>query len=284
MVLAVEQPIEDFAQRADMMQVVQDDDERHVHSVVLTGALVGKVGQVLTQFLQRPGEEQGENAADKDAHAEPILHPGQRRGKGPSRAVCLPACYRGWAWGSGDVGWARGEKGQGPAFWYLLGQRKPSAQGQSTAPGRVPRPGSIPLLHHFSTSVITSLDIYYYVNLPGSSQEQVPYTSLYKLYELCIRCSSTASLRPTYTKALMNLYSRGPLPQHALLINAVADRQPMVHREMGLHAQGGLEGLLETVSFEFNYEEWLGHCLELGPDAAQHGWGKGCMSEKEEKE
>lgn len=46
-VLAVKQPIEDLAQRADVMQVVQDDDERHVHGVVLTVALIGKVGQVL---------------------------------------------------------------------------------------------------------------------------------------------------------------------------------------------------------------------------------------------
>lgn len=46
MVLAVEQPIEDLAQRADVVQVVQDDDQGHVHSVVLTVALIGKVGQV----------------------------------------------------------------------------------------------------------------------------------------------------------------------------------------------------------------------------------------------
>lgn len=39
-----------------MMQIVQDDDERHVHSGVLAGALVGQVGQVLAQFLRRPGE------------------------------------------------------------------------------------------------------------------------------------------------------------------------------------------------------------------------------------
>lgn len=45
----------------------------------------------------------------------------------------------------------------------------------------------------------------------------------------------------------------------------------MVHREMGLHAQGGLEGLLERLSFEFNCEEGLGDWLELGPNAAQHG-------------
>lgn len=42
------------------MQVVQDDDEGHVHSVVLAGALVSKVGQVLAQFLGRPAEEVGE--------------------------------------------------------------------------------------------------------------------------------------------------------------------------------------------------------------------------------
>lgn len=48
--------------------------------------------------------------------------------------------------------------------------------------------------------------------------------------------------------------------------------------------RGGLEGLLERVSFEFNCEEGLGDWLELGPNAAQHGYGKGCMSEKEEKE
>lgn len=56
MVLAVEQPVEDLAQGADVMQIVQDDDERHVHGVVLAGALVGEVGQVLAQFLWRPGE------------------------------------------------------------------------------------------------------------------------------------------------------------------------------------------------------------------------------------
>lgn len=57
MVLAVEQPIEDLAQGADVMQVVQDDDEGHVRSIVLAGALVSKVGQVLAQFLWRPGKE-----------------------------------------------------------------------------------------------------------------------------------------------------------------------------------------------------------------------------------
>lgn len=40
------------------MQVVQDDDERHVHSIVLAGTLVSKVGQVLAQFLQRPNEQE----------------------------------------------------------------------------------------------------------------------------------------------------------------------------------------------------------------------------------
>lgn len=111
MVLAVEQPIKDLAQRADVMQVVQDDDERHVHSIVLTGALVGQVGQVLTQFLQKPGEEQWANAPDKDARAEPTLHPGQRRGKGPSRALCPPATGAGpgaqGMWGGPEVRKAR---------------------------------------------------------------------------------------------------------------------------------------------------------------------------------
>ena len=55
-VFAVEQPVEDLAQGADVMQIVQDDDERHVHGVVLAGALVGEVGQVLAQLLWRPGE------------------------------------------------------------------------------------------------------------------------------------------------------------------------------------------------------------------------------------
>lgn len=55
-VLAVEQPVEDLAQGADVMQIVQDDDERHVHGIVLAGALVSEVGQVLAQFLWRPGE------------------------------------------------------------------------------------------------------------------------------------------------------------------------------------------------------------------------------------
>lgn len=53
-VLAVEQPVEDLAQGADMMQVVQDDDKGHVYRVVLAVALVGKVGQILAQFLRRP--------------------------------------------------------------------------------------------------------------------------------------------------------------------------------------------------------------------------------------
>lgn len=57
MVLAVEQPVEDLAQGTNMMQVVQDDDERHVHCIVLTVALIGKVGQVLAQFLQQPGRQ-----------------------------------------------------------------------------------------------------------------------------------------------------------------------------------------------------------------------------------
>lgn len=56
MVLAVEQPVEDLAQGADVMQIVQDDDKRHVHGVVLAGTLVGEVGQVLAQFLWNPGE------------------------------------------------------------------------------------------------------------------------------------------------------------------------------------------------------------------------------------
>lgn len=55
-VLAVEQPVENLAQGADVMQIVQDDDERHVHGIVLAGALVSEVGQVLAQFLWRPGE------------------------------------------------------------------------------------------------------------------------------------------------------------------------------------------------------------------------------------
>ena len=55
-VLAVEQPVEDLAQGADVMQIVQDDDKRHVHGVVLAGTLVGEVGQVLAQFLWNPGE------------------------------------------------------------------------------------------------------------------------------------------------------------------------------------------------------------------------------------
>ena len=50
-VLAVEEPVEDLAQGADVMQIVEDDDERHVRGVVLAGTLVGKVGQVLAQFL-----------------------------------------------------------------------------------------------------------------------------------------------------------------------------------------------------------------------------------------
>lgn len=57
LVLAVEQPVEDLAQGADVVQVVQDDDEGHVPSAVLTAALVGKVGQVLAQFLGRSGED-----------------------------------------------------------------------------------------------------------------------------------------------------------------------------------------------------------------------------------
>lgn len=73
MVLAVEQPIEDLAQRADMMQVVQDDDEGQVHSVVLTGALVSKVGQVLAQFLQTPGKNKWVNVPDDHVYA-PSLH------------------------------------------------------------------------------------------------------------------------------------------------------------------------------------------------------------------
>ena len=51
MVLAVEEPVEDLAQGADVMQIVEDGDERHVRGVVLAGTLVGKVGQVLAQFL-----------------------------------------------------------------------------------------------------------------------------------------------------------------------------------------------------------------------------------------
>lgn len=50
-VLAVQEPIEDLSQGADMVQVVQDDHKRHLHSIVFTIALVGKVGEVLAEFL-----------------------------------------------------------------------------------------------------------------------------------------------------------------------------------------------------------------------------------------
>lgn len=56
MVLAVEEPVEDLAQGADVMQIVEDDDKRHVRGVVLAGTLVGEVGQVLAQFLWNPRE------------------------------------------------------------------------------------------------------------------------------------------------------------------------------------------------------------------------------------
>lgn len=56
MVFAVKQPVEDLAQGAHVVQVVQDDDQRHVHSVVLAVALVGQVGQILAQFLRRQAE------------------------------------------------------------------------------------------------------------------------------------------------------------------------------------------------------------------------------------
>lgn len=92
MVLAVEQPVEDLAQRADVMQVVQDDDERHVYSIVLTGALVSKVGQVLAQFLQRPVEEQvGERTGDHACAQSLPIAGDQRTGKSPLRAVHPPA-------------------------------------------------------------------------------------------------------------------------------------------------------------------------------------------------
>lgn len=55
-VLAVEQPVEDLTQGADMMQVVQDDDEWHVPSTIFTGTLVSKVGQVLAQLLKAQEE------------------------------------------------------------------------------------------------------------------------------------------------------------------------------------------------------------------------------------
>jgi hypothetical protein len=65
MVLAVEQPIEDLAQRADMMEVIQDDDKGHVHSIVLTVALISKVGQVLAQFLWWSGRTSCERTPRK---------------------------------------------------------------------------------------------------------------------------------------------------------------------------------------------------------------------------
>lgn len=52
----------------------------------------------------------------------------------------------------------------------------------------------------------------------------------------------------------------------------------------GTTCTAGLGRSAERVRFEFNCEEGLGDWLELGPDAAQHGWGQGHMSEKEEKE
>lgn len=56
MVFAVKQPVEDLAQRADVVQVVQDDHQRHIHSVVLAVALVGQVGQILAQLLRGSAE------------------------------------------------------------------------------------------------------------------------------------------------------------------------------------------------------------------------------------
>lgn len=90
-VLAVEQPVEDLAQRAGMVQVVQDDDQRRVHGVVLAGALVGKVGQVLAQFLQRPGAERVGDAPQADAPPQSLTSPRPPWRKDPSYAVPLPA-------------------------------------------------------------------------------------------------------------------------------------------------------------------------------------------------
>lgn len=83
MVLAVEQPVEDLAQGADMMQVVQDDDQRHVHSVVLAGALVGEVGEVLAQFLRRPGRNEWVNAPGKTHVLGAFPCPGPALAEGP---------------------------------------------------------------------------------------------------------------------------------------------------------------------------------------------------------
>lgn len=56
----------------------------------------------------------------------------------------------------------------------------------------------------------------------------------------------------------MNPYSRGPLPQHALLMSVVADRQLTVHGEMGLHAQRGLEGLLKEYALNLTVKKGWG--------------------------
>ena len=53
-------------------------------------------------------------------------------------------------------------------------------------------------------------------------------------------------------------------------------------RGEGLHAEGALEGLGERVSPGLNCGEEVGDWLEL--DAAQHGWGEGCVSEEKGKE
>lgn len=170
MVLAVEQPIEDLAQRADVMQVVQDDDEGQVHSVVLTGALVSKVGQVLAQFLQTPGKNKWvmyPMTTYVYIHSQPSLRPGHVGGK--AFPCCALACSRGLVCSSRDAGWAGGEESLHPAFGNLLGNRELSAQGKSIALWKVPGPASVSLLYCFSTRVVIFLDIPYCANLPGRS-------------------------------------------------------------------------------------------------------------------
>lgn len=84
MVFAVKQPVEDLSQRADVVQVVQDDDERHIHSIVLAVALVGQVGQILAQFLMEASRMSLER---EDPHAPGLHCPRPRQEEGPPYEV-----------------------------------------------------------------------------------------------------------------------------------------------------------------------------------------------------
>lgn len=51
-VFTVEETIEDIAQRTHVMEIIQNDDNREFHTVIISTALLSQVGKILLQFLK----------------------------------------------------------------------------------------------------------------------------------------------------------------------------------------------------------------------------------------